>query len=428
MKKSKNEILGRLYARQRAGIKPGLSRTVEILRELGKPHEELISIHIAGTNGKGSQAAMLASILMEAGYKTGLYTSPHLVEFNERIRINGEMISDEDIIRLAELSLPIAENIDGTFFEITTAMAFKYFAEHQVDIAIVETGMGGRYDSTNVLHPLMSVISRVGFDHAEYLGSTIEKITFEKAGIIKPGIPVIIGENRVDIEEFLKNRAISLLAPYLVVADSYRYENYRLKPDLTIEIDLITPENEFPNILIPLAGRHQAENAMSVMAAIELMSPEFDISEHDIYLGFENVIRNTGLDQRCKLIQKSPAVIFDVSHNTQAIESLAKMLKESPYGDKKFNVLFSAMADKEIDQILKELKPIASTLIIAKPDIERAASTSTIAEMAREIGIKVLREFEDVSEAYNYALNLGEPLIATGSFYLIGEILESIHI
>ncbi len=203
----KEEILAHLFSLQRFGIKPGLERTQHLLNFLGNPQNSFPSVHIAGTNGKGSVCSMLASVFMEAGYKTALYTSPHLVRFNERIRVNIIEISDNDIIRLAEILMPEGEKIGATFFEITTAMAFRYFAEQKVNVAVIETGLGGRFDSTNVLKPLLSVITSLDIDHTEYLGKTIKDIAFEKAGIIKENTPVIVSRNSTEAISVIKEKS-----------------------------------------------------------------------------------------------------------------------------------------------------------------------------------------------------------------------------
>lgn len=423
MNEEKQKILDLLYSKQRLGIKPGLERTYALLDKLDDPHDTIKAVHIAGTNGKGSTASLIASVMQEAGYKTGLYTSPHLIDFNERIRINGKTINDDEIIRLANDILPAAEEIEATFFEITTAMAFKYFAEKQVDIAIIETGMGGRFDSTNVLTPIVSVITRIGMDHSEYLGDTLEKIAHEKAGIIKRGIPCVIGTNRADIKEFLIQRAIALLSPYSDSEINIHINNYNISKELMMNIDVSSTEEEY-RLPLPLAGKHQLENTKTTIATIDELRFEFDIPYGCLITGFKNVENNTGITARTKYIKNNPPIILDSSHNQQSVEALVNLIKDSD--NTRFDtLLFGAMKDKEIDLLLYELSRIAKSIIITQPKIERAASIEYIEKIARELDYEILYKSSNSYQAVQFAIARNKPFVITGSFYLSGEVLQS---
>lgn len=419
----KEEILSKLFAMQRFGIKPGLDRTQFLLDYLGKPHKKFPSVHIAGTNGKGSTASMLASIFTEAGYKTGLYTSPHINDFNERIRINGAKCSDDFIVEIAEKLLPIAEKKGCTFFEITTAMAFQYFGCENADIAVIETGMGGRFDSTNVVNPLLSIITNIALDHSEYLGSTLEEIAFEKAGIIKNNTPVITAESNFAALKIIEEQASFRKANLLKLQDLVSIENIEFSNNFTMKFDIYTHKDKFLNVNIPLVGMHQAENAGMAILASESISERFNISKAQIISGFAKIKKNTGLQGRIELLQANPQVIIDVAHNPAAVSQLVETLKYCLWDGNSFNVIFGAMADKDYFGMLKLLKPYCNELLLVRPNTSRAESIEMLAEAALKLEIRNINPIGTIQDSLKYALKERKPVLILGSFYVIEEAL-----
>lgn len=417
----KEEIINKLFSLHRFGIKPGLDRTKTLLKFLDNPHQKIPIIHIAGTNGKGSVASFLASILYEAGYKTGLYTSPHIKSFNERIRINGKMIDDENLINISKNLLSKAESINSTFFEITTAIAFEYFYLKKVDIAIIETGMGGRFDSTNVVQPLVSVITNVGMDHMEYLGNSIRKIAMEKAGIIKENVPFVIGKKQDNIIDIFQKKTSNISYAF----NDFEIKNIQLLRDLKIICDISNNNLEFNDIIIGIPGLSQLQNIKTVFSVLNHIYDKFIIDNIAIYKGIKNVRKNTDTDNRLELINKNIPVIADIAHNEDAIKNLVNTLKKSEYADIKYNILLTFMKDKEIDKMLKFLKPITNKIIITQVKEQRGANSSLIKSLSNELDINSVI-IDDSLTAVNYALNENKPLIILGSFYLIGEIKEII--
>jgi dihydrofolate synthase / folylpolyglutamate synthase len=418
----KRILLERLFAKLRLGIKPGLERTLQLSEFVGSPHKKIKSVHIAGTNGKGSVASVIASVLTESGLKTGLYTSPHLVDFNERIRINGKMISDEEIVNYAEELLEFAETIDCTFFEITTVMAFKYFADYQTDICVIETGMGGRFDSTNILEPLLSIITSIGIDHTEFLGDTKELIAFEKAGIIKPLTSCIIGESAAEHTPVFQNAAKEVNAELIFAGDRYNFKNISYNSNFKTSARAVSTNKSF-DIVSVLPGNHQLSNLKSSLTAIDLLIDlGYKIDEMTISKGIENVYKNTGLIGRIQTIREKPLLLLDVSHNPEAISELLKTIKLYSADKQKFTIFFGVMADKDIRSMLEILKPFTQRLFLPKLKIDRAELPENIAKMANEMQFGEIVQFEDVKSAYESISD--EDTIITGSFYLAGEMSE----
>lgn len=417
----KQEILDKLFALHRFGIKPGLERTLALCESAGNPHRSFPAIHVAGTNGKGAVCSMIASILMEAGYRVGLYTSPHIKDFNERIRINGRAISDDDIVRLSGGLFLQSDKNGCTFFEITTVMAFQYFAERKVDIAVIETGMGGRFDSTNILDPIISVITPIALDHSEYLGSTIESVAFEKAGIIKKGRPVICGKNDPVALAVIRKRTEVSESGLFPVSEMVSIGNSEPGKGNSIIVDITTPGKDYSSLEIGLLGSHQAENACTAIVAAEQIRNRFRIDDKHIYRGLKNVKSNSVYHCRIDLVRDDPKLLIDVAHNPQAMDILVRTLKQNFGNSSKWTIIFGAMADKEISTMLHILKPVARKLIATKPDIERAASTGSINKTAEKAGIRSVREIESVPEAVGMMIKSGEDTLVVGSFYLAGE-------
>jgi len=420
--KDLDTILSELFSLHRFGIKPGLERTLDLLAKCNQPHLRFPSVHIAGTNGKGAVSSMLASVFMEAGYKTGIYTSPHIISFNERIRINGRKISNDELAYLAAKHLNNAKETDATFFEITTAMAFDYFSDNNVDIAIIETGLGGRYDSTNVITPLLSVITSLSLEHTEYLGNDLIEIASEKAGIIKQSIPIVIPGFNDDIMNVFKEKAVSLFAPVHIVSDNIEVFSNQHKTKLTSQVQIKTDKSNY-DIEFPLPGLHQIGNLKLVIKSCELLADKFNLRAEDIEAGIEAVVDNTDYRARIELINTTPVTILDVAHNPQSIESLVNTILQSHFGTMKFNVLFSAMKDKDISQMIEILEPVSSQFILTAPKIDRAANIEDFKKLDVLADLNYVY-YDDVIDAYLYSNKLNEPFLVVGSFYLVGEVLE----
>jgi dihydrofolate synthase/folylpolyglutamate synthase len=385
-------------------MKFGLTNIRTLLNSVENPHQHFPAIHVAGTNGKGSTSSMIAAIFTAAGYKVGLYTSPHLEKFNERIRINGGMISDRDVIRYVDMLRSKIEMSRSTFFEATTAIAFKYFADRKVDIAVIETGLGGRLDSTNVITPIVSVITTIGKDHTEYLGNTFRQIAFEKAGIIKHRVPVVLG-------------AVDGIARK-VILNIARTK----KSSLLYSSRLTLPEN----IQIELKGDHQVQNAKNALAAVTLTEKRFLIGNEAIKTGLEKTTKLSGLRGRLEHIEGRPEMILDVAHNPEGIISLVRALKDFSHKNKV--LLFSVMKDKDYLSMLYELKKVFEKIVIIPLKMERALPEALLGEFCKKIGFKVY-EAKSASDGLEYAIQRAGKnglVVVSGSNYLIGEILPLI--
>jgi len=426
---NKEDILNTLFSLQRFGIKPGLERTLHLSEYIGNPHLQFPSIHVAGTNGKGSVCSMLASILMEAGYRVGLYTSPHLVNFNERIRINHDEITDDEMVELAEKLLIGVEKWGCTFFEITSVMAFEYFAKNKVDIAIIETGMGGRFDSTNILTPLVSMITAIDFDHSEYLGNTLEDIAFEKAGIIKEGIPVVLAKYSDKVKEVFIDKAKDTNSDIFDCCGLTTFQNHKFNADFSQSFDLNYYGKTFKNIRLDIAGEHQLGNVTEVITAIDLIKGKFAISDESLYNGLANIKYNTCLRGRIEFYnlsrnssqQNENMILLDTGHNPGAVKRLAETLHFHRPDIEEWNFVYGAMADKDIRTILQIIKPVCNNLILTRPKIERAIGLLRLKQITDEIGFKEVIIKEEVSEAIEFAIEQKQATVISGSFYLAGE-------
>lgn len=383
--------------REYFGQKLGLERIEALLKRLGQPHQKFRSIHIAGTNGKGSTAAMIAAVLEEAGYKTGLYTSPHLEDFCERIRINGELIPQDQVLRLARHIREVEED-PLTFFELATAIGFSHFAESRVDIAVIETGLGGRLDATNVIDPMLSVITSIGFDHRNHLGDSLAEIAFEKAGIIKPHRPVVVGALPDEAMEVMREQATKKVS--------------RLVP---VVMNLIPP-----NIRIRLPGAHQRHNANLALAAVDVLNAlgEIHVSRDAVWRGLERV----EWPGRLETVSEEPWILLDGAHNPEAMRVVREYLEENLQG-RRLKVLFGAMADKEIGAMLSELTSLASEFWLVSPDLQRAASVETLRALLEDFEGHA-KAFSSMEEALEEIALLApeEVLLVTGSFYVAGEV------
>lgn len=416
-------LLDRLFARTTAGIKPGLERTEHLLDMVGNPHHHLPAIHVAGTNGKGSTCSMLASVFMAAGYKTGLYTSPHLRRFNERMRINGADIDDETLATLAAPLLDDAERIGGTFFEITTVMALQWFAINRVDVAIMETGLGGRLDATNVITPLASVITSIDYDHMEYLGTTLDAIAGEKAGIIKPGVQAIIAEPRAELRSVFEKRAAVVGAPIRFVDDTMRVEVDTFHPDLSMTVSVLS-DDRLDYVTTDLCGDHQARNVAAVLATIPAVADAYDVTADHIRHGLMHVRRSTGQRGRIQLLRNHPAIVLDVAHNPAGLAMLVSTLRQCGYADESWQVIFGAFADKDVPAMLHALKPAVGTLYACASASERAMPSARITALALDIGIRAVVDEGTPQAAILEALSTDAPVLICGSFSIADEVLQ----
>ncbi|HDZ83711.1 MAG TPA: bifunctional folylpolyglutamate synthase/dihydrofolate synthase [Nitrospirae bacterium] len=410
-------------------MKLGLANTLEIMKILGEPQKSFQSIHIAGTNGKGSTATALSSILKECGFNVGLFTSPHLISFTERIRLNNIQISEQSVIALAE---EIRGLIDGTglqptFFEFVTAMAFHYFASENVDFGIIETGMGGRFDSTNVIAPDISIITNIGLDHCDFLGSSISDIAFEKAGIIKPKVPVITTSKDPDVVKQLSDIAAERGSGIHVYDRDFSGSLLSIN-DRHIEFNY-TGHKSYSNLSFPLSGRYQLFNACAAIRASELlMQKGLSIPDRAISEGLSKV----KLEGRFEYVSENPPIILDGAHNPEAISSLSASLGDLLPG-KKIILVLGVMNDKDISGIIEPIIHNANSIILTKAAYERSASTQRLAETINSLygpGIKGTAEIsstENVTEAINLArsrCDKNSVILITGSFYTTGEAKE----
>ena len=426
-KDSIQDLLNYLFSLHRFGIKPGLDRIQFLLSFLENPETLYPCIHVAGTNGKGSVCSILASILQSAGYKTGLYTSPHIRLFNERIRINGECIPNEDIARLASKLMPEIEKEHTTFFEVTTAMAFAWFAEQNVDIAIIETGMGGRLDATNVIEsPLATIITSIDLDHTEYLGSDLLSIASEKAGIMKKGSPIIIGESRIELLSFFKSFAIHKQASSCIIIDEKSAVHSVLyNKDLSMNVDLSIGNQKYVEVKSERAGLHQIRNIQTALLALHEISELFPCDELSIRKGIEFTSLISGIHGRIQLLQTNPPIIIDVGHNPACIKRLLETIDMCGYSHNKWQIVFGAMSDKPIQEMLGLFAPYCDVLLACSPNIERAMPASQLALLSKDF-IQDTEYFQSVADAVYKGIDSKKPLLITGSFYLAEEAFRAL--
>ncbi|MXV51370.1 bifunctional folylpolyglutamate synthase/dihydrofolate synthase [Pedobacter sp. HMF7647] len=405
-----------------AAIKKGLDNTLAFCKSLDDPQNKFRSVHVGGTNGKGSTSHMLAAILQTAGYKTGLYTSPHLKDFRERIRINGEMIQQNEVVDFVEKSLSTIESIEPSFFEVTVALAFDHFAKHQVDIAIIEVGLGGRLDSTNVITPLLSVITNIGYDHMNLLGNTLAEIASEKAGIIKPGVPVVIGENRKDLISLFQAKAKETSSDIVITANERQMDGKWTANEYG-DIVLETSTSDGQSFTMDLSGSYQLNNLSTVLSSVDqLRKFGFDITTDHLKKALSNVKELTGLAGRWQTLQKHPLIICDTGHNEDGIREVVKNIQAVPYH--KLHMVIGMVKDKDISKVLT-LLPKDAIYYFCQPQLERAKPAIELADEARNFGLTG-DAFPTVSEALNAAKQeaLAEDLIFIGgSTFVVAEIV-----
>lgn len=410
------------------GYKPGLERVEQLLALCGAPHKKLTTIHVAGTNGKGSTSTMLAAILAASGLKVGLFTSPHLVDFRERIRINGVMIPESEVISFVDKMIPlIPEDLKPTFFELTTAMAFDYFARQGVDIAVIEVGMGGRLDSTNVIKPLVSVITNVSIDHAAYLGGTLKAIAGEKAGIIKSGTPLVLGQSSVeDVYSVIKSKADEMGAP-LVCADRMELiSGYFSRENGGYKV--IT--SDFGTFSFPLSGAYQLENLSTVLQVLLLLRGRgYNIPDESVHTGVGNT-KEYGLRGRLEVLQKeNPRVIIDTGHNPGAWECLHIEL-ENLNEEGGLVCMIGMAADKDVKEVLSQM-PKSAHYILCKAKGARSMPAEQLAGYAKDVGLRNVQVVSDVFSAYKESLKRAEEMgkqtvFVGGSNFVIGELLSQL--
>lgn len=382
-----------------SAYKKDLTNTLMLVEHLKHPETKFKSIHVAGTNGKGSTSSMIASILQEAGYKVGLYTSPHLKDFRERIRINGEMISEDFVVDFVAQNKSFFEANQLSFFEMTVGLAFDYFAKEQVDVAVIEVGMGGRLDSTNVITPLVSVITNIGFDHTQFLGDTLPKIAAEKAGIIKSNVPVVIGEYSEETKPIFIAKAKLENAPIYFAQDNL---------EVAYECALL--------------GDYQVHNKKTVLQAIKLLQSQFKIEENHIKLGLKNVIQNTGLLGRWQILKQKPFTVCDTAHNSHGLKIVLNQIQKHSF--ETLHIVLGVVNDKDLDSILP-LFPKSAKYYFCKPNVPRGLDAEILKQKAIDFSL-FGRVFNSVSEAYDEAVNSAKDsdfIYIGGSTFVVAEIV-----
>jgi dihydrofolate synthase/folylpolyglutamate synthase len=408
-----------MFSRQgKAAVKKDLKNTWALCEALGNPQHKFKSVHVAGTNGKGSVSHMLASVLQEANYKVGLYTSPHLQSFTERIRISGVEVSKDWIAQFVSQHQAIIEEIKPSFFEITVAISFAYFAEERVDIAVVETGLGGRLDSTNVITPELSIITNIGLDHMDMLGDTLEKIAAEKAGIIKEEVPVIISETQKETEGVFFKKAHSVQAP-IIFADRIYSEVKSNGQSMLI--------NKSNMSMLPLdldvKGAYQIRNARAVILAVDLLNQNgFSISKEKMLTGLSRVKKNTNLRARFEIIRHEPLIIFDVAHNKEGVSLSLEELQKQNFKD--LHIIYGCVNDKDVSSVLP-LFPANANFYWTQADVPRALDISELESKAAEIGIKG-KAFETPKLALQFAKSQCQKedcILVIGSFFILETLL-----
>lgn len=409
-----------------AAYKADLTKTIQLINLLGNPHNNLRFIHVAGTNGKGSVSHLVASILQAKGLKTGLYTSPHLKDFRERIKVDGKMVPRSWVSRFVTYFRKDIEPIQPSFFEMTFAMALRYFKEESVDIIVLETGMGGRLDSTNIVHPLISVITNISKDHQEFLGNSLEMIAAEKAGIIKPGVPVVIGRRDIATDEIFQYKAELEETSVVFAEDNFRIQSVEYAGNTRSKILLDIYRNNHPyitNMRCPLTGHYQHENIITVMQVInELIRLGFDIRKNHILKGVNDVIKQTGLQGRYSILGREPLVICDTAHNQEGLMQVVQQLLSEPH--KKMHFVLGMVGDKDLGKVLKVL-PKKAIYYYCKADIPRGLG---VKELQRQCELNGLlgKAYPSVSAAYHAALNNATPedlVFVGGSTFTVAEVL-----
>lgn len=391
-----------------AAYKDGLENTLALDEHFGHPHRQYHTIHVGGTNGKGSVCHTLAAILQAQGYRVGLYTSPHLVDFRERIKVNGKMISEKRVIDFVEKERSFFEPLHPSFFELATALAFQYFAEQKVDYAVIEVGLGGRLDCTNIITPILSVITNISFDHIQFLGDTLPKIASEKAGIIKPGIPVCIGENvSREVKEVFANKAKEVGAPIAFAEDEALNTKIKVKR--------------------ALQGLCQEKNEATILTSVRLLQKQgLDISNKAIKEGFAEVCTMTGLMGRWQILNKKPLTICDTAHNVGGLEYIFRHLTFLPHPH--LHLVFGMVSDKDVNKVLTMLPKENTSYYFTQASVERAMPAEEVCNKAKAIGLQGTA-YSNVASAYNAArsnASSDDIIYIGGSTFVVADMLKSI--
>lgn len=409
-----------------SAIKADLTNIRELCTRMDNPHRKFKSIHIGGTNGKGSTSHMLAAILQTAGYKTGLYTSPHLRDFRERIRINGEMIPESEVVNFVELQKENIEEVAPSFFEVTVAMAFHHFAKQQVDIAVIEVGLGGRLDSTNIIDPLLSIITNIGYDHMNILGSTLEKIAFEKAGIIKPNVPVVIGEKQDETAAVFMKKAAACNSDLSFASESWNVTtNETAIPVKKIRNLNVTDNLQLTtySLQLDLTGTYQLKNIKTVLSAVnQLKRIGLKITPGDVETALKQVTALTGLMGRWQTLQEDPLVICDTGHNEDGIREVLRNIRETPHI--KLHMVLGMVKDKDISKILA-LLPREATYYFCSPAMERAKPANELKTQAQCLGLNG-ESYPTVQDALREAkknARSGDLIFVGGSTFVVAEVV-----
>ncbi|KAF0819385.1 Dihydrofolate synthase [Bacillus sp. ZZV12-4809] len=419
------EALAWIHSRLRLGMKPGLERMVWMMEKLGYPERRIKAVHIGGTNGKGSTVTFLRSILQEAGYSVGTFTSPYFEKFNERISLNGTPIADEDLVQLANDIYPLAVELEETElggpteFEIITAMAFQYFGHvRPVDLVLFEVGLGGRYDSTNIIYPVLSIITSIGFDHTAILGNTYEKIAFEKAGIIKPGISVITAVKQEEALAVIQDKALALKSPVYQLGKEFTITDH--KPLGKGEFfSLKTVFKDFPELQTGMSGKHQTENASLAVVAAELLNKfySFLIEEQHIRAGLKTAF----WPGRFEIVSHDPLVVIDGAHNEEGISALTAELANR-FGDRSKRIVFAALADKKLDKMISKLDEAADRITFTEFNFPRASSAENLYNLSSNSRKQSHKDWKQLLKCELCESENNSVLVITGSLYFLSEV------
>ncbi len=417
MEKSYSETLDYLFGLEVFGIRPGLESINQLLARLGDPHRHLRFVHVAGTSGKGSVSAFIHAILQAAGYNAGLYTSPHLLDFTERIQVADRPIPVEDLVRLTDWMRARSEDLSYTFFEFTTTLAFLYFLEQKADVVVLEAGLGGRLDATNVVNPYVSVITTISLDHTQYLGGRLEDIAFEKGGIIKPGVPAVTTATQSKVISILEAICREKSAPLRLLGRDFRTQGLDRR-----DFTYIGPTLRMRHLATGLAGRFQMKNAAAALATIELLSRDgFSVTEEHIRQG----LREAFIPARLQVVRHNPLVILDGAHNPGKVRQLARAVREE-FAYRSLHLVFGIMRDKDARAMLRRLAPMAERIFLVRPRGARAADPVGLLSILERWGSEAYVAGE-VDQGIRMAMedaHSDDLILVCGSFYTVGEALE----
>lgn len=406
--------------------KPGLERISEFCEHLGNPQCNFHTIHVAGTNGKGSVSHILASVLQQAGYRVGLYTSPHLKDFRERMRVDGEMISEQGVVDFVDENIGIMKELGLSFFEMTTAMAFDHFAKRDVEVAVIETGLGGRLDATNIIRPLLSVVTNVGFDHIDLLGNTLRQIAGEKAGIVKKGVPLVLGESNELYDEVFERRACEVGAPLIFAQKCFRCLEHNLVEDMQyIAIERVEDSERY-DLRLDLLGDYQFNNVITAATAIHILhsSTPLTISRRAFVDGLASVVKTTHLAGRWQILGREPFVVCDTGHNAHGLKWVTEQLRRVASTYTRQICVIGFAREKNLDEILPML-PNEAYYIFTQANISRALPAAELASKAMAAGLQgevVVGVAEAVAKAHEIALP-SDMIFIGGSNFVIAEVL-----